>query len=394
MKSLIFLSFLIVNFFAFSRPEYASRAKINNCSTCHVSVTGGGHRTITGKAFGARGYSPSDLAGDDTYGLDVRGLFFHNMGKKNAQNKPQGGLGLMAALISAQAPIYKSENYTTTVAGTYNVLGFAPGPRELYFKWQKEQESHFNSVMFGHFMLPFGVMTDEHRTYTRKMTNTSWSTVQDVGVMVSGDLSNWHYDLALVNSPKNSAGVVSTKDLSQMGANFNLRWTLNDWPLTLGLSQNFYAANGKGANSSTKNSAATSAYAIIPVSLSEKSLDFIFEYTYSDPYSISGGSPNVMSTTVLNTLIANDDRISTMLFRVNYDLMTNFIVFYKFDGMVADSKHFEDLYSNHGVGFKHWFAPSMYYSVRYDKQIAGHPTDKKDKAYNTDSIYALLTLGF
>jgi len=98
------LCFLSFSSSSYARPEYAVRQK-TNCSSCHVNVTGGGPRTIAGKAFGSRGLGFAKTSSHDWFYGDFRGMYYLPEGKAQQAS----GFVMMKATASLNVTISEDE---------------------------------------------------------------------------------------------------------------------------------------------------------------------------------------------------------------------------------------------------------------------------------------------
>src|SRR5690348_3243641 len=109
-KGLIHWSVLIALFFplsAIARPEYATRLKME-CVSCHAAPWGGGPRTIYGKAYGSRDYTPAKTSSSDLFYADIRTIAFYS----KYPTRRMGGFGIMEAAPSANVPVIQNADGT------------------------------------------------------------------------------------------------------------------------------------------------------------------------------------------------------------------------------------------------------------------------------------------
>ena len=222
---------------AFARPEYALKTK-QNCTACHVNPWGGGPKTVYGKFYGSKDYKPLETSTTDLFSADMRAIAYYPSGPSKTTN----GIALMEVAPSANVPLTKSDaDSDFRAVATYNFSPLQSGAREAYIRWQpNSQDDHalMSHVMFGRFNSPFGLLTDEHRTYTRLQTNMTLNNYE-MGVAFSGNiLDSLHYDLAFCNDFQNGGGAFTNGDISY-GEVLNLRWNPSSLPFFLGASQNY-----------------------------------------------------------------------------------------------------------------------------------------------------------
>ncbi len=193
--------FFMTSYWSHARPEYSARLRTNRCTTCHTSPAGGGHRNLTGKAFGPKSAPLKAFSKQDIFGFDFRALVHTQLKNiKDAKN----GMGIMVGIPSVSIPFHSSEGgkewrlvYSQNIGG----FGLTTVPREAYLrvKLYDDYRAYPQFISVGRFSAPFGLLTDEHRTYTRWQTRTTWND-QEMGLLFSGDWTPaLHYDLSIVN---------------------------------------------------------------------------------------------------------------------------------------------------------------------------------------------------
>ena len=161
---------------SFARPEYAARHRITSCTACHYSPAGGGLRTRYGKEYGAHNFKMSSFGQQDWVSADVRFMYVNPQQHQQAR----GGLAVMAGILGATAPITPEEQKSAIrLVYTHDIAGLA-GALESYVRYRRfaDPEVHWYPQYFllGRFHAPFGLMTDEHRTYTKMQSLSDWNT--------------------------------------------------------------------------------------------------------------------------------------------------------------------------------------------------------------------------
>jgi len=175
-KQLLLMLFSIfLTYELHARPEYALKTKVD-CSSCHVQSFGGGQRNKDfGKSFALRTWGPGFLP-LLPISMDARILMNGRVKNGEPQIDLDKGLRkgvLMSSVISGYANIYSSDTHKVTIAGAYDVGMFIPGARDLYLSYSPVSMSEGITLMAGQFRVPFGLMTDEHRTFSRQLTKTT-----------------------------------------------------------------------------------------------------------------------------------------------------------------------------------------------------------------------------
>ena len=254
---------------AFARPEYALQLRSNRCTTCHASPTGGGHRNLTGKAFGPKSAPLESFSKQDVFGFDFRAVFYTPTHTKDI-NSSKSGMGVMAALPSISVPFNKKDGkewrlvYSHSIGGFFTAQARGDAYRDAYLRIQLYEDFRLypQYILAGRFPAPFGLLDDEHRTYIRLQTKTAWND-QKIGLLFSGDWTyRVHYDLALVNGESNGRGFNSNKQ-NFWGSIANLRFLFSNLGWMVGTSASLYNNEHKSAafsiyqnlslNSLTKN---------------------------------------------------------------------------------------------------------------------------------------------
>src|SRR5665213_3386586 len=175
MRKLTWIFFAIIFFSglnAAAYPEYSARYNINSCTACHISPVGGGPRTINGKLFGARGYAINKALMQDFVSADFRALFYY----PERANETKSGMGIMSGSVAGHVALDEEQKIHLVIE--QNIAGFQQANmRDTYalYKFSPDgKPAWFESLMVGRFREPFGIVTDEHRTYTRQATGTEW----------------------------------------------------------------------------------------------------------------------------------------------------------------------------------------------------------------------------
>ncbi len=392
--------FLLVSFYASAgnaKFQYVSKLGLNRCTVCHVSPTGGGLRNSQGKAFGQHGYkvSKNKYYTQDALSADVRMIYY----SPENSDKNRGGLGLMTGSLGLNLPLYETESGTESrLVYTHNLGGFGGStPQDAYVRWRYREDSE-NSilpqyVLVGRFHLPFGILTDEHRTYVRMQNNSSWNDY-DMGLMVSGNpFEGLHYDLGVMNGQKTKGAVFNNEGATDWGQFLNLRLNIPKLPLILGASYAKHAALKSVTASNNKDPKSFSIYgafnfgayvSFVPLVVTFEhhesknwNEDSIFAARYIDPS--NGYQSSVLNSTSKGQLIRFD-------FSVNEKL----ILMYKYDSLLLNKDFSGDTYVRSGFGFRYVMGPNMILDGRYEKAHGGSSVDSNVSAALQDAVIVLL----
>ncbi len=369
LTSLLSIASTVMTNTAQARPEYAAKTQAS-CSSCHSSPWGGGPRTIYGKMFGARNLGTPKTNGSDIYYGDFRSLLF--VPKTPVQSS--SGMVIMEAAATANVPITEDEDGSEMhVVGTYNFSPLSSGAREAYIHWKvgADENRLASHILIGRFNSPFGLLTDEHRTYTRMLTNSSLNTF-NTGLAVSGEpIQTLHYDFALVNNLQGGAGF-NNQDIIWADV-FNLRWTPAFFPGIIGVSQNFQHAVNQA------EPFAFSAYTVLSLDRLTKNKingSLSGEVVTAKNWISSKNNPSLGSFFVPAADSAYQDATSSSrslgyYFQAKYDLNSRWSLIYKYDYLLFDQAFQGDGFSRHGLGFEVFINSNVILNARVEKASVG-----------------------
>lgn len=378
---------------ALARPEYALRIGNNRCTSCHYSPAGGGPRNLNGKYFGANGGQLTPYSAQPYAGADIKMLYY----SPEQHTASRGGMGVMAvnvwASLELAPPSEKMPEYR--IVAEHNLGGFNSGPRQLYMRVGSTDAMKTSWTpqyfLVGRLIPPFGIMTDEHRTYVRMQTATTWNTGLDMGAMISANpYESLHYDLALLNGQKNSGTAPAAAQATLWGGVANLRWMPNK-PFFLGVSGSYYEEEvGKEPPVAL---AAYGALSFHRLTNNRFRASLLLEYAAADNWNNAALTGMLVSNTAYaNTLALTSSE--GVLAQLNWDVSSRWTFTYKYDRFVPDRDFPADHYQRHGLGVRHNFLPNQWFLVRFEKTEASHPTeDQGTKIGALDAVWAVLNLG-
>lgn len=383
---------LLISWQAHARPEYALQTHMN-CTACHVNPWGGGPRTVFGKIWGAtsRNLSVPKTSQSDLYYGDLRAIGYFPPHPSHASS----GVALMEAAASANVPILQEDDgRELRVLGTYNMSPLQSGPREAYARWKPtgSDTSPVSYVMAGRFNSPFGLLTDEHRTYTRMQTDMTLNNYE-MGGAASGDpIPDFHYDFALVNDFQGGGGTFVNNNVI-WGSVANVRWMPARIPILLGVSQNYeHVLN-------MPPPFATSLYAGISLdrlTSGTVSGSLLFETVLaknwnSDPMNPDLGPFFIPSTDSAYQTAVAGTRSQGYYAQAKYNLTAQWVLIYKFDYLVLDTSYPADYFARHGVGFETFLPGNVILDVRLEKAFVGVPSINGSTALAAqDDLFAML----
>ncbi|GEM_PF-2607034 len=360
-----------------ARPEYAAKHNYVNCNLCHISPFGGGARNVNGKLYGSHEYSINPLSKQDLVSFDTRFESFYAKGAKTTR-----GLYFMTADPTLNVPIAQNEEGRVIDRFVFS-LGLAPmeaaknKEHEAFFLHEfnkPDAEKFLSSLLVGRFLLPFGLMTEEHRTYTRLQTKTS-NFDYDIGLGLTGDPKlNLHWDAAFTGGAQTQGGQTPVMDDSPYGIVLNLRYHPMKHPGFFGLS-----AYTQNSQTYTRALEAYSIYNVVSFeSLVNRTINWQIEFTYANGFS----NPDVNSymgrffipatdTAWMDTL--KDAKSYGFYSLLNYELNPRWILQYKYDQFIPDNRFIADSFSRNSAGAKYFLNSNMDLNFRLEQSNSTRP---------------------
>lgn len=363
--------------------QYAARYNVVNCSACHWSPVGGGPKTPDGKRFQPTPFTKIKQPLPDALSADVR-LLYHAPEKSGST---KGGMGVMSVSLAANIELDDESHWHWILE--HNVAGFAAAPyRDTYLQYRfhpKGVWNWFDSVMVGRLRIPFGIVIDEHRTYTRIQTATEWFTM-DVGAVLSGTPSSkFHYDIAIVNGEKSAGQTLNSGQAVRWGGVLNVRWMPSWWMLGSSASYSHRAP----ANTSAQ---AFSLYGVASIArLTEDRIPLIImtEATAAWGWNAHLGQGFAADANYVQGLARAQSRGA--LIWIEYALNERLSAIYKYDLLIPDRDFMSDLYERHGVGLRWRVVPHLLFQVRNEWARATHPTENQRQSLGAqDGLWTLL----
>lgn len=378
-----------------ARMEYALKHQTSTCMGCHVSPFGGGPRNIDGKMYGSRHSSwPSQLSQQSWVSADVRSMAYY---PKNGTSTRQG-LALMTSTASVALPVKEDPLGSKLMAvGAYSFGVVLTGPREIYGQWQSAPlvERPF-IIQFGRFNAPFGLLTDEHRTFTRLLTKTGIFDYE-MGASVSGDFPGQvHWDLAFTNGLASGGNFNSNspanEDSTQAGF-ANLRWMPPFLPIVLGGSAGYHDRLPQ-----YRDPFALAVYGGVSLDRLTGNLvggSILAEGVYAEHWSDADLNGNIgryfisSSDTVYTDAVRNAPTVAwNVLF--NLDLADSFVAQYKLESLTFDPSYSGDRYLRHGLGLKGYIDSNIITQLRYEWADIGQADVKNTNVYAAQDAFWLL----
>jgi hypothetical protein len=276
-----------------------------------------------------------------------------------------------------------------------------PGPREAYVRWSLASKPGSTPPMItvGRFYVPFGLLTDEHRTYTRIQTNMTINNY-DLGAALSvNPREDLHFDLVAVNDFQ-TGGSFSAGELP-WGLVGNVRWNPSSLPFLLGLSGNY---------EHTLNSPQPLAGSLYTVLSADRltsskvsgSVQFegVMARNWNNPAVNTGGVNPSLSEFFIPT--ANASYVSTILTSTSlglyglakFNLTHVWTLVYRFDYFAPDITSSSVNYTRNGFGFEAYLNSNLIWNARYETvTVPGFISTSGNSALATQSdIFTMLRL--
>jgi hypothetical protein len=388
MRGGIFVGLFLSAAAAHAYPEYAVRYNINSCTACHLSPVGGGPRTINGKLFGAHGYAVNTWLQQDYVSADFRALFY-------APERPtdsKSGMGIMSGSVAGHVALDPAKKFHLVIE--HNLAGFSQaGARDTYALYRFNEEGKpawFETLLVGRFREPFGIVTDEHRTYTRIQSGTEYYS-EEAGALLSGEAgsTNLHYDIAYVDGENTGGQSLSQNGAGQWGSVVNLRWMPG--AAFLGTSYSYHRHDPR-----SDSRYALSFYAVLSIArLTDDRVPLTLELehvrTWNWGANLGRGFVNDPGYAATLTHTQADGWYGLL----RWDFSQRFALLYKFDWLTPDRSFAADYYQRYGLGLRYWLGPGVEVQVRGELARATPTSEKDSRALGAENAsWALLTVRF
>jgi hypothetical protein len=358
---------------AYSRPEYAIKQNLISCQSCHVSPVGGGIRNLNGKYYGTHGFSNQLIKNREWFQLDFRSEVIHAESSRGVRK----GMIIMTTAPSINIPVVQQDEEnqpSINFVGQYNMGRAGAGLYEAYallnLAENKNETENEKGFLFGTFLPPFGIQTDEHRTYTRLQTSTGVKDYEAGGLFYYTPSQSIHLDIAFTNGLKDAGSpTLSSQNESPWGTYANVRYIPFNWPIMLGTS-NLQLKN-KNVN---QPASATSLYSILSLDrITNGNINgsFNLEYVSAKGWNNSSINNNI-SYFVPSTDTSWNDEIRNkqsegIWAQLNYELSPRFILNLKYESFIPDVEFSSDGFYRNGFGFKWFMNSNTSLTSRYEK---------------------------
>lgn len=397
-QTMIFIMFLLISQLSFARPDYAARIGTSSCNTCHYNLSGAGPRNENGKLFANNLFNTATKSQSQWWHVDVR----MNLLEPRSRAANNNGFALMSAAVSATPDLTQKDGqaksrlvltYDMTTIGANSVRD---ANVQYYSEDLSENQLPKNVVTVGRMLVPFGIMTDEHRAYNRLQTKSTMNDY-DMGIMLSTEVEkNIHTDIALVNGfasgGKFNAGT-ATKPETTSGVYGNLRWVPLNVPMTFGIS-----AQANYSEILAIPASAVSGYTILSLDrmtsgkyLGSVSFEFVGAKGWNDTTyngtNIGQFIPG--SDLAYQAAVAQSESIS-FTNEWKYFLNPSLNVHFKFEEIALDKDYDADKFYRHAFGVQKFIDSNSNFIIRYEfahSKVTG--LSEQSVRGNKDSFYVI-----
>ncbi len=358
-----------------ARLEYALEHRITSCTGCHASPFGGGPKNVDGKMYASRFDEPSPWSKQEMVSLDVRAIsYYPKSGTASRQ-----GTALMATSAFVDVPIKTdSTGRELRFVGGYNFGMNVPGARDIYGQWRSGPKVDNPAyIQIGRINVPFGILTDEHRTFTRLLTRTGIFDYE-FGASFS---KNWgdgiHYDLAVTNGGRSGGAFVDNSSVTPdatTGYIANVRWMPSFLPLLVG-------ASGEYEDRLTPNPTPNSIGGYFALSLDRlthnRFLGSVIGEAVSARHFSDVGNPNIARYFIPGagdagfvSQISNETAFAWYT-QVNWNFAPRWVGQYRFERIVFDQNYSGDRFVRHEYSLKYFADSNISLLARYELADVG-----------------------
>lgn len=384
----IFLFVIGFGVTSYARPEYALRNNIVSCTVCHASPTGGGIRTPDGKGYGSHGYPLSMISEKaQWFQLDYRLEAFN---AKNAAERK--GIFTMTTIPSVNLPVQfdKDKVPQMNFVTSYGLGRLDTGLGYTYLRYNLNEDlSWTQHVLVGRFNKPFGLMTDEHRMFTKISVPSAFKDYE-TGFMLSGTPSyTFHYDVAATNGTQGDQPAVND---SPWALYLNTRYMPFLGPVMVGVS---YMRNG------------THAVQIQPEAINFYTMFSIEKLTsFKIPLMLvgemqwaHGWNNDTINSNMSNFVPAslssyqtdiNNSRSQTLMLESDWYITPKWIALYRYEEFTPDTRFTGDQFKRNSVGMKYFLNGQSSVLARYERGYSTKPGMTDDVRTAGNTCYVLL----
>ena len=151
--------------------------------------------------IGSRKIGKPITNGYQNFYADFRAIYKRIEGN-NLKGAKSNGLALMTSEVSGMITLSEEETgYNTTAVASYDLSSVSSQVRNSYILFTNvDKKALLGTILVGKSYIPFGLLSDDHKSYLRNQTATSYNKDFEMGVTLSGSpKSGYHYDLTAMN---------------------------------------------------------------------------------------------------------------------------------------------------------------------------------------------------
>lgn len=366
---------------SWARPEFALKTAASQCTVCHVNPYGGGLRTVYGKIYGAKGLNGiSSFSNSDTFSADIRALGYS---PRNPDVKTSG-FTMMDVTAGMNIPLNQDDSgVQSRMVMTYGFGELFAGLKDTFLLFKTTEQGN---LLIGKFIKPFGLLTDEHRTYTKMQTNSS---IQDYeyGMGVAHDFETLHMDATYTDDSR-SKTLANEPVITSL---LNVRWTPVMAPVMLG------GSVMTNERQDTADSSAASIYGGLSFDRwtdSKIPVTYLIEVVQANGWNQQVNKIDFFGVdTAFKDAVKYSESLGTYM-QLTYDVVQRFTLLAKYDQLVFDKSYKADAFNRYGIGGNYTLNANSVLMVRYEIADSGYRTLDKSQKFTMNSLYFVIKAGF
>jgi hypothetical protein len=309
---------------------------------------------------------------------------------KNASERK--GIFTMTTIPSVNLPIQidKDKPAQMNFISSYGLGRLDTGLGYTYLRYNlKEDLSWAQHVLIGRFNKPFGLMTDEHRMFTKLSVPSAFKDYE-TGFMLSGTpFYTFHYDIAATNGTQ---GDQPSVDDSPWALYLNLRYMPSLGPLMIGAS---YMRNGTHTVEVQPEAANLSMlFSIEKLTSFRVPLILMGEMELAHGWNNDAINSN-MSNFVPASLASyqtdiNNSRSQTLMLESDWYITPQWIALYRYEEFIPDTRYTGDKYKRNSFGMKYFLNGQSSLLARYERGYSTKPGMTEDVRTAGQTYYLML----
>lgn len=372
-RFLFFLSLVFFSSSTWARPEYAVQHGYVSCTMCHVSPFSGGIKTINGKQYATHSFKPGLQSKKEWFQIDFR---MEALTAKTTSTERRGA-AVMTTTPALHVPVLINEQTGQTefsFVTSYGMGMLSLGLQDAYGVMTLSSSDPKNisqQLIFGRFQIPFGLATEEHRTYTKLQTATTVKDYQ-TGFAYSADpTSRFHYD-AVATTGLQPAAVSSAKEDSPWAMIINFRGNPLNVQMMMGLS---YMRTG--SQKILNPLEALSLYGGIgfgEVTKGKAQGSLVGEVVIARGWNNSNANPNIglfipATETTWQTALTESQSLGLNL-QLNYDLSQEVTLIVKGEQFIPDMGFKGDAFNRQAIGVRYFINSNIFIHGRIENSYS------------------------